>query len=340
LQLIYPLLYGIYLILGLLALQPYQDIGLSPAGAICLFVLGAGLANFILAVGSFPGTLRVSWFVFRRVFVVSFLQVLGLGAFVAGLLTGSGFLFTVMALLYATVAGTVWARFVRSRSFSSSERLGVIVASLAASLFLFLDFSHFTHLLHISNLAHVSQGAGMGGIQLLSPHTIVSRALCLTGALLWGVGHFAYNPREVRVGRAAWSFWESVCSVAIVLALSVSLNLVTKSAHTLAAGFEENVLLIAPFILFGVVFGALRSRLVHAWEPKLTGRRVQLAWVGGAAGTAVLCGLIFLRSNEVWSETIGLAIIAFGIYLTRSDSMEISDYRGLRQVKILNPVDS
>ncbi len=331
-QLIYPLLYGIYLILGLLALQPYQDIGLSPAGAICLFVLGGGLANFILAVGSFPGTLRVSWFVFKRVFVVSFLQVLGLGAFVAGLLTGSGFLFTVMALLYATVAGTVWARFVRSRSFSSSERLGVIVASLAASLFLFLDFSHFTHSSQFST--------GMVGIQLLQPHTIVSRALCLTGALLWGVGHFAYNPREVRVGRAAWSFWESVCSVAIVLALSVSLNFVTKSAHTLAAGFEENVLLIAPFLLFGVVFGALRSRLVHAWEPKLTCRKVQLAWVGGAACTAILCGLIFLRSNQVWSEAIGLAIIAFGIYLTRSDSMEISDYRGLRQVKILNPVDS
>ncbi len=325
-QLIYPLLYGIYLILGLLALQPYQDIGLSPAGAICLFVLGAGLANFILAVGSYPGTLRVSWVVFRRVFVVSFLQVIGLGAFVAGLLTGSGFLFTVMALLYATVAGTVWARFVRSRSFSTSERMGVVTASLVATVFLFLDLSQSSPL--------------MGGLHLLSPHTIVSRALALTGALLWGVGHFAYNPREVRVGRSAWNFWESVCSVAIVLALSVILNVVTKSTHTLAAGFEENVILIAPFLLFGVVFGALRSRLVHAWEPKLTGRKVQLAWVGGAAFTAVLCGVIFLRSSQVWSEAAGIAVIAFGIYLTRSDSMEISDYRGLKQVRILNPADS
>lgn len=320
-QLIYPLLYGIYLILGLLALQPYQDMGLSPSGAICLFVLGAGLANFILAVGSFPGTLRVSWGVFRRVFVVSFLQVIGLGAFVAGLLTGSGFLFTVMALLYGTVAGTVWARFVRSRSFLPSERVGVVTASVVVSVFLVSDFSHLF--------------AGHGGLRLLSPHTVVSRALCLTGALLWGVGHFAYNPREVRVGRSAWSFWESVCSVGIVLTLSLLLNIVTKSNHTVAAGFEDNFLLVVPFLVFGVVFGALRSRLVHAWEPKLTGRMVQLAWVGGAALTAILAGVVFLRSNGVWSEASGIALVAFGIYLTRADAMEVSDYRGLRQVRML-----
>jgi hypothetical protein len=318
LKVIYPFLYGIYLALGLLALQPYQDPGFSPLGAAFLLILGGGLSTFLLSVGALPMAMRLEGKSIARIFSLTLVQAGGLCAFVTGMLSGAGFVFAISALLYGTIAGTVWSRFVRSRPGAGWARFGVALASLTVCLSAAIDWGR------------VLEADSM--FPALAPQVIIVRSLCLAGALLWGVGHFGFDARSFPASRSVWNVWQSIFSVSTVLVLGLVARLAPVPFDLVSQGFAQDPILVTPFLLFGVVFGTLRSRLVHAWESRLSSRRVQFAWVLGAVSSASCGGLLLIPGERVIPELMALAIIGFCIFLMRHQSLGVSDYRGPQRV--------
>ena len=314
----FPLLYGVYLALGLLALQPYQDLGFSPLGAACLLVLGSALSTFLLSLGQMHRALVIERSLLWRVFLASLVQFIGLAAFTAGLLSGAGFYYGVAALLYGTIAGTVWSRFMRSRPASGWSRLGVVLASLAICVATTMDVGQ--------------SAAALGHLPLLSPKDIVARSLCFAGALLWGVSHFAFDARSFPAPRAIWNFWQSIFAMGIVVALGIGLSSAKVPSYVMSQGFSANPILIAPFLLFGIVLGTLRTRLVQAWESRLSAGGVHVAWVWGVVAAACAGGMMVLPSAGLIPHQLSVVLFGLCVYLLRHDENALSDYRGPQRV--------
>ncbi len=322
LKVMFPLLYGVYLALGLLALQPYQDLGFSPAGAACLFILGAGLSNFLLSVGhfpSFPLSGRLARPFLGRIAAASGMQVIGLSLFCMGLLSGAGFVFAVAALAYGTMAATVWSRFLRSKPASMWCQLGIVLSSLG-----------------VLGLALVDWGlvvGARGSDWSLLPWGITSaRAFSLAGSLLWAVGHCSFEARSFPAPRGVWSLWQSVFSVFWVILAGALLSFIPNGRMILAEGFSSNPLLVVPFLLFGVVFGTLRTRLVHAWESRLSARTVHFAWTSGLLLTSAAAVVLVIPGASLGPDLSALLLMGLCLYLIRHEELVISNYRGPQRV--------
>lgn len=320
LQFMYPLLYGVYLSLGLLALQPYQHSGFSSLGAACLLVLGSGLSVFLLSLEQLRDSPRLEWGALGRIAAAAAVQVIGLCSLSMGLLAGTGFYFAVMAIVYGTIAGLVWSRFLRSRPASRWSQLGVVVASVAVVMATLVDLGQTL--------------APRQSVPLLNPGDIMARALCLAGAVLWSVGHYAFDPRAFPAPRALWNLYQSVFSVGFVLVIGATQWALRLPADVMAGGFSQNPIVVVPFLLFGVVFGILRARLVHAWESRLSARSVQFWWVLGVVIVAVASALWLYRPAQALPEALVVAAMALCLFLVRHDDLGVSDYRGLQRVSM------
>jgi hypothetical protein len=332
-QLIFPILYGVYLSLCLLILQPLQSDGLSPLGGLCLVVMGYGGVGIVSALVSFPGWSGLFYLprlTMKSVFGASLLHVLGIGAFITGIMAGSSFLFAVLSLLYGQVAGTVWYRFRTGQGFPVFVRLAIAFASVAVAVVYLFDW------------------AGLGsGFVLAGDRQWALRALVLLGAMIFGLSQTWFVPREQPVARSKWLFWESVLTVLVVSLFAGFVQAVALGHDVVGAGFAAEPLLGVPFVLLGMVLGGLKHRLVHAWEPTVGSGLLTSLWVSALVTTAVLSlvllqigvdaagwpmpggGLPTIRAG-VAGELFALLVVSLVVVLIRNAQAPVADYGGPR----------
>lgn len=337
-QLIFPALYGVYLSLCLLILQPLQTIGLSPLGALCLVIMGYGLVGFVSSVVSLPSLTGVFYLparILRSITGASLLHILGIGAFVTGTLAGSSFLFTVVSVLYGQIAGTVWYRFRSAQGFPLVSRIGIAAASLAVAFVYLFDWA----------------GLASGWVPSGDRQWAV-RALVLLGAMIWGVSQNSFVAREQPLSRGKWLFWESLISVSLVCFLGGLAQAVALGQNVVGAGFSAEPLLMFPFVLFGVVLGGLKHRLVHVWEPVMGSGLVSGFWVSALVITATV-SLVALKIGfdatggslpvdglptiqpAVAGELFAMGVVGMVLVLIRNGQAPMTGYTGPRPLRTL-----
>ncbi len=272
-------------------------------------VLGMGLAQFLSVLKSLPQSLYVAGPVVKKVWLLGLVQTLGLGAFLCATLAGAGYVFSLSALLFGRVAGTVWYRFNDGRSFSNHNRLGVTLAAFAMVTLLLFDVS-------------------FSGVDLSAPNVWVVRSLSLMGAVIWGVAQYSYNPKQVLVSRQKWAFWESFTSVVTVLFLGGLVQVSLPDQDLIGFGFRSEPLLVVPVLLAGVVLGALKQRLVLAWEATVRSPVLTAYWVSAAALTAMAVVFFVRAPGFNPPELFPLLVLAIGFLMAKLQGGLVSDYRG------------
>lgn len=340
-QLIFPALYGVYVSLCLLILQPLQTIGLSPLGALCLVIMGYGLVGFISSAVSLPslsGVLYLPARVLGPIAGSALLYVLGIGAFVTGTLAGSSFLFTVISIIYGQIVGTVWYRFRSAQGFPLVSRVGIAAASLAVALVYLFDWVGLS-----------------GGWVPAGDRQWAVRALVLLGAMIWGASQNSFVAREQSLSRGKWLFWESVISVSLVCFLAGLAQAVALSSHVVSAGFAAEPLLMFPFVLFGVVLGGLKHRLVHVWEPVMGSGLVSGLWVSALVITATVSlvalkigwdvtgGRVFVDGlptvrPAVAAELLAMGVVGMVLVLIRNARTPVTGYAGPQPLRAVAAV--
>ena len=311
---VFSVLFGFCLSLGLLVLQAFRDLGLSPLGALCLFVMASNLVTILLSLRALNVAVAISGKLAGRIALASAGKVMGLGAFLAGQLLGSDYFFALMAIFYGLIAGTVWFRFGRMRSFSFVNRMGVVLGSVTVILFLVFDTRDLLRL------------------GLPPPELWVARSLTLVGAIFLGIAQFVYSPSESGVARSVWNFWEGTFGVVLVLFVAGLVRAAAPENNFVAAGFVKQPLLILPFLLFGMVFGLLRERLFQAKDSRLPSGVVQYLWVSSASVGAIAAAGLVLPFSHHSVSLFGALGVVFALFLLRHDSTQLSDYTGIKQV--------